>query len=100
MSLPPTLEQIASCVSGYDPNALAVDAAQAFIARLVPRVGTIESIALRASLGGFLRGARQPPCVTFCQRAIVHLRRCRTERLEESGLRDTARRLSPGATTL
>ena len=54
MSLPPTLEQIASCVSGYDPNALAVDAAQAFIARLVPRVGTIESIALRASLGRVL----------------------------------------------
>ncbi len=54
MSLPPTLEQIASCVSGYDPNALPVDAAQAFIAQLVPRVSTIEHVALRSSLGRVL----------------------------------------------
>jgi molybdopterin molybdotransferase len=54
MSLPPTLAQIASCVSGYDPNALPVDKAQQFIARLVPRVTAIESIALRASLGRVL----------------------------------------------
>ena len=54
MSLPPTLEQIASCVSGYDPNALPVDTAQAFIAQLVPRVSTIEHVALRSSLGRVL----------------------------------------------
>jgi molybdopterin molybdotransferase len=54
MSLPPTLAQIASCVSGYDPNALPVDKAQQFIARLVPRVTAVESIALRASLGRVL----------------------------------------------
>lgn len=50
----PTLEQIASCVSGYDPNALPVAQAQEFIARLVPRVSAVESIALRAALGRVL----------------------------------------------
>ena len=54
MTLPPTLEQIASCVSGYDPNALPVDKAQEFIARLVPKVSAVESLALRASLGRVL----------------------------------------------
>jgi molybdopterin molybdotransferase len=49
-----TLEQIASCVAGYDPNALPVAQAQEFIARLVPRVSAVESIALRASLGRVL----------------------------------------------
>jgi molybdopterin molybdotransferase len=49
-----TLEQIASCVAGYDPNALPVAQAQEFIARLVPRVTAIESIALRSSLGRVL----------------------------------------------
>ena len=32
------LQEIASCVAGYDPNALPVAQAQEFIARLVPRV--------------------------------------------------------------
>ena len=54
MTAPLTLEQIASCVAGYDPNALAVDKAQDFIARLVPRVTTVESLALRSSLGRVL----------------------------------------------
>ena len=49
-----TLEQIASCVAGYDPNALPVSQAQEFIARLMPRVTAIESIALRSSLGRVL----------------------------------------------
>jgi molybdopterin molybdotransferase len=49
-----TLEQIASCVAGYDPNALPVAQAQEFISRLVPRVAAIESIALRSSLGRVL----------------------------------------------
>jgi molybdopterin molybdotransferase len=49
-----TLEQIASCVSGYDPNALPVDKAQEFIARLVPQVTAIESLALRSALGRVL----------------------------------------------
>jgi molybdopterin molybdotransferase len=54
MTTPQTLAQIASCVSGYDPDALPVDKAQDFIARLVPRVQAIESVALRTSLGRVL----------------------------------------------
>jgi molybdopterin molybdotransferase len=49
-----TLEQIASCVAGYDPNALPVAQAQEFIARLVPRVSAVESVALRSALGRVL----------------------------------------------
>lgn len=54
MTTPPSLEQIASCVAGYDPDALPVAQAQDFIARLVPRVTAVESVALRASLGRVL----------------------------------------------
>jgi molybdopterin molybdotransferase len=50
----PTLQEIASCVSGYDPNALPVAQAQEFIARLVPRVEAVEMLALRAALGRVL----------------------------------------------
>jgi molybdopterin molybdotransferase len=50
----PSLEQIASCVAGYDPNALPVAQAQEFIARLVPRVTAVERLALRAALGRVL----------------------------------------------
>ena len=49
-----SLEQIASCVAGYDPNALPVEQAQEFIARLVPQVSAVESVALRSSLGRVL----------------------------------------------
>lgn len=51
---PPSLEQIASCVAGYDPQALPVAQAQAFIARLVPRVEAVEQVAIRAALGRVL----------------------------------------------
>jgi molybdopterin molybdotransferase len=51
---PQSLEQIASCVAGYDPNALPVAQAQEFIARLVPRVNAVESVALRSALGRVL----------------------------------------------
>jgi molybdopterin molybdotransferase len=54
MNAPQTLEQIASCVAGYDPNALPVAQAQEFIARLVPRVTAVESVALRSALGRVL----------------------------------------------
>jgi molybdopterin molybdotransferase len=54
MSAAPSLEQIASCVAGYDPNALPVAQAQDFIARLVPRVQAVESVALRSALGRVL----------------------------------------------
>jgi len=49
-----TLQDIASCVSGYDPNALPVEKAQAFIAQLVQPVEAIEKVAIRASLGRVL----------------------------------------------
>jgi molybdopterin molybdotransferase len=52
--LPPSLQQIASCVSGYDPSALPVAQAQEFIARLVPRVQMVEMLALRPALGRVL----------------------------------------------
>jgi len=50
----PSIEQIASCVNGYDPNALPVDKAQEFIERFVTPVAAVESIALRATLGRVL----------------------------------------------
>jgi molybdopterin molybdotransferase len=49
-----TLSEIASCVGGYDPQALAVEAARDFIARLVAPVATVESLAIRAALGRVL----------------------------------------------
>ncbi|WP_127996445.1 molybdopterin molybdotransferase MoeA [Piscinibacter defluvii] len=50
----PSLAEIASCVSGYDPNALPVAQAQEFIARLVPRVQAVEKLAIRSALGRVL----------------------------------------------
>ena len=50
----PTLAEIASCVSGYDPGALAVAQAQEFIARLVPQVSAVESLPIRSALGRVL----------------------------------------------
>ena len=41
-----SLQDIAAEVSGYDPNALPVAQAQQFIARLVPRVETVEMLPL------------------------------------------------------
>ena len=48
---PPSLQEIASCVNGYDPKSLPVAQAREFIARLVPRVQAVEMLALRAALG-------------------------------------------------
>ncbi|WP_284620033.1 molybdopterin molybdotransferase MoeA [Aquabacterium humicola] len=50
----PTLEQIASCIAGYDPNAMPVAQAQEFIARLVPRVQAVERLPIRSALGRVL----------------------------------------------
>ena len=50
----PTLNEIASCVGGYDPDALAVEAARDFIARLVQPVTTVETLAIRSALGRVL----------------------------------------------
>ena len=49
-----SLEDIAACVAGYDPNALPVAQAQDFIARLVPRVQAVEQLAIRSALGRVL----------------------------------------------
>lgn len=48
------LDQIASCVTGYDPAAMPVAQAQDFIARLMPRVQAVEHVALRSALGRVL----------------------------------------------
>ena len=48
------LQDIASCIAGYDPNALPVTQAQEFIARLVPKVEAVEMLALRSALGRVL----------------------------------------------
>jgi molybdopterin molybdotransferase len=48
------LDQIASCVTGYDPAAMPVSQAQDFIARMVPRVQAVEHVALRSALGRVL----------------------------------------------
>lgn len=50
----PTLQEIASCVSGYDPKALPVAQAQEFIARLVPQVDAVEQVPIRSALGRVL----------------------------------------------
>ena len=52
--LPPSLQQIASGVAGYDPSSLPVAQAREFIARLVPRVQAVEMLALRSALGRVL----------------------------------------------
>ena len=49
-----TLAQIAASIQGYDPDALPVTQAQAFIAQLVPRVTAVECLALRSALGRVL----------------------------------------------
>jgi molybdopterin molybdotransferase len=53
-TLPPSLQEIASCVNGYDPTSLPVAQAREFIARLVPRVRSVEMLALRSALGRVL----------------------------------------------
>ncbi len=50
----PSLADIAASIPGYDPNLLPVTQAQDFIARLVPRVQAVESLALRSALGRVL----------------------------------------------
>jgi len=49
-----SLQDIASCVAGYDPDALPVVQAQDFIARLVPVVQAVEQRPIRDALGRVL----------------------------------------------
>jgi molybdopterin molybdotransferase len=51
---PRSLLDIASCLSGYDPNALPVAQAQAFITQLVPKVQAVEMRPIRDALGRVL----------------------------------------------
>ena len=53
-TLPESLQHIASCITGYDPNALPVAQAQQFIARLVNPVEAVEMLPIRSSLGRVL----------------------------------------------
>ena len=54
MTQAPSLADIASCLNGYDPDALRVDLAQDFIARLLPRPQVAEALPLRQALGRVL----------------------------------------------
>ncbi|CAN5623753.1 molybdopterin molybdotransferase MoeA [soil metagenome] len=49
-----SLDAIASCLSGYDPNALHVDVARDFIRQLVGVVTTTERLPIRSALGRVL----------------------------------------------
>ena len=51
---PSPLARIASCLDGYDPDALRVDVARRFIAQLLPRPTVQERVGLRAALGRVL----------------------------------------------
>ncbi|MDO8301351.1 gephyrin-like molybdotransferase Glp [Lacisediminimonas sp.] len=48
--LHPSLDQIASCVSGYDPDALPVASAQQVIRSFIRPVDSVEKLAIRAAL--------------------------------------------------
>jgi molybdopterin molybdotransferase len=50
----PSIEHVASCVTGYDPDALPVARAQEFIARFVTPVSAVEKLPLRSALGRVL----------------------------------------------
>ena len=51
---PATLQEIGSCVGGYDPKALPVAAAAEFLQRLAPRLSAVEKVAIRSALGRVL----------------------------------------------
>ncbi|MGC8807129.1 MAG: gephyrin-like molybdotransferase Glp [Thiomonas sp.] len=54
MTSPFDLQHVISCVSGYDPNALRVDAALAVMQASVQPVLAVERVAVRAALGRVL----------------------------------------------
>ncbi|MBD8626008.1 molybdenum cofactor guanylyltransferase MobA [Oxalobacteraceae sp. CFBP 8753] len=53
-AFPASLAQVASCINGYDPDALPVRDAQRIIREFVQPVRAVEMVALRASLGRVL----------------------------------------------
>ncbi|WP_334190875.1 molybdopterin molybdotransferase MoeA [Noviherbaspirillum sp.] len=50
----PTLSEVTSCLSDYDPNALPVAQAQAIIRDFVTPIQSVEKVALRSALGRVL----------------------------------------------
>jgi len=56
-----SLQDIASGLPGYEPNDLEVGLAQAFIARLLPRVQAVEKLSLRSALGRVLAADQISP---------------------------------------
>ena len=50
----PSLDQIISCVSGYDPDALPVASAQEVIRSFIQPIHTVEKVAIRAALNRVL----------------------------------------------
>jgi molybdopterin molybdotransferase len=50
----PPLDQVASCITGYDPDALPVRSAQRIINEFVTPVRSVKQVALRAALGRVL----------------------------------------------
>ncbi|MDB5797896.1 MAG: molybdopterin molybdotransferase MoeA [Paucimonas sp.] len=50
----PSLDAVASCVSGYDPNALPVASAQEVIQSFIRPIAAVEKLAIRAALGRVL----------------------------------------------
>ncbi|AWL06327.1 gephyrin-like molybdotransferase Glp [Massilia oculi] len=53
-AFPASLAQVASCINGYDPDALRVQDAQRIIRDFVQPVRAVEMVALRAALGRVL----------------------------------------------
>ncbi|HEY4069193.1 MAG TPA: gephyrin-like molybdotransferase Glp [Burkholderiaceae bacterium] len=51
---PLSLQQLAAGIAGFDPGAVSITQARAFIDALVPRVSTVEKLALRSALGRVL----------------------------------------------
>jgi molybdopterin molybdotransferase len=49
-STPPTLDQVVSCLSGYDPDALPVAQAQEIIRNFVMPLHAVEKVAIRSAL--------------------------------------------------
>lgn len=54
MTMPASLQEIVSCLSAYDPNALTVAQGQQVIAQFVPVIDATEQVAIRSALDRIL----------------------------------------------
>lgn len=83
---PVTLSEIASCLSGYDPDALPVSQAQAFIERLIEPLQATETLPLRSALGRVLaRDVISPIDVPAHDNAAMDGYACRGAELAAAG---------------